>query len=153
MAQDEVRIAQVENEGQLFQALAIREIVFIEEQSVPEGLERDDEDKTATHMLAIVDGHAVGTGRLVKLSQAPAGEFGAWGRIGRMAVLQSNRKLGIGSKLLLALEAEALGAHLVGIVLHAQLSAFEFYKRHGYVAHGAAFEEAGMQHLEMKRRL
>jgi predicted GNAT family N-acyltransferase len=38
-------------------------------------------------------------------------------------------------------------------MLHAQLSAMDFYKRHGYVPNGAVFEEAGMPHLEMKRRL
>ncbi len=153
MANEAVLIAQVENEGQLFQALAIREIVFIEEQSVPEGLERDSLDKAAFHLLASVEGHAVGTGRLVQLPHAPEGEAGQWGQIGRMAVLQSHRKFGIGAKLLLALEAEARRMGLSGILLHAQLSAMEFYKKHGYAPYGAAFEEAGMPHLEMKRRL
>ena len=69
-----------------------------------------------------------------------------------MAVLQSNRKGGTGSRLLTALEAEAQRRKLTGILLHAQLSAMEFYKRHGYEPHGAVFDEAGMPHLEMKKR-
>lgn len=146
-------IKPVENEGELFSALAIREIVFIEEQSVPESLERDAEDAVAFHVMAMAGKHAIGTGRLVALTEAPAGETGTWGRVGRMAVLQSNRKGGTGSKLLLALEAEARRRAYAGILLHAQLSAMEFYKRHGYEAHGAVFEEAGMPHLEMKKRL
>jgi predicted GNAT family N-acyltransferase len=146
-------IKPVENEGELFQALAIREIVFIEEQSVPESLERDAEDAQAFHVLAMAGKHAIGTGRLVALPQAPEGEQGAWGRVGRMAVLQSNRKGGTGSRLLQALEAEARRRGLAGILLHAQLSAMEFYKRHGYEPYGAVFEEAGMPHLEMKKRL
>jgi predicted GNAT family N-acyltransferase len=149
----EVLIKPVENEGELMQALAIREIVFIEEQSVPESLERDADDVNAFHVLAMDGKHAIGTGRLVNLSQAPAGESGAWGRVGRMAVLQSNRKGGTGSRLLKALEAEAQKRKLSGILLHAQLSAMEFYKRHGYEPHGAVFEEAGMPHLEMKKKL
>jgi predicted GNAT family N-acyltransferase len=149
----EVLIKPVENEGELMQALAIREIVFIEEQSVPESLERDADDANAFHVLAMDGKHAIGTGRLVNLSQAPAGESGSWGRVGRMAVLQSNRKGGTGSRLLKALEAEALKRKLTGILLHAQLSAMEFYKRHGYEPHGAVFEEAGMPHLEMKKKL
>ena len=36
-------ISAVKNEGELMQALALREIVFIEEQSVPESMERDEE--------------------------------------------------------------------------------------------------------------
>jgi predicted GNAT family N-acyltransferase len=70
-----------------------------------------------------------------------------------MAVLQSDRKGGTGSLVLKALEEEARKRKLVGILLHAQLSAMEFYKRHGYAPYGAVFEEAGMPHLEMKKRL
>lgn len=148
-----VVIAPVKDEGELMQALAIREIVFIEEQSVPAHLERDDDDARAFHLLAVDGGHAIGTGRLVELAQAPDGESGRWGRVGRMAVLQTYRKLKVGSKLLEALEAEARRRKLVGIMLHAQLSAMDFYKRYGYLPHGAVFEEAGMPHLEMKKRL
>ncbi len=149
----EILIRPVANEGELFQALAIREIVFIEEQSVPESLERDADDAQAFHVLALEGGHAIGTGRLVALTVAPEGQSGNWGRVGRMAVLQSNRKGGTGSKLLSALEAEARRRGMAGIILHAQLSAMEFYKRHGYETHGAVFEEAGMPHLEMKKKL
>src|SRR4051812_17376762 len=99
-----VTIEPVRNEGELFQALAIREVVFIEEQHVPEGIERDAEDAKAYHVLAMSGGHAVGTGRLVNLPTAPPDESGKWGQIGRMAVLQANRKNGVGSKLLNALE-------------------------------------------------
>ena len=148
----QILIKPVENEGELFQALAIREIVFIEEQSVPESLERDADDAVAFHVLAMAGKHAIGTGRLVSLPQPPPGEAGSWGRIGRMAVLQSNRKGGTGSRVLSALEAEAQRRKLAGILLHAQLSAMEFYKRHGYEPHGAVFDEAGMPHLEMKKR-
>ena len=84
-------ISPVKNEGELMQALALREIVFIEEQSVPESMERDDDDATAHHVLAVSGGHAIGTGRLVVLSTAPAGEVGKWGRIGRMAVSNIHR--------------------------------------------------------------
>lgn len=149
----EILIKPVENEGELFQALAIREIVFIEEQSVPESLERDADDAAAFHVLAMEGKHAIGTGRLVELPAPPPGEAGNWGRVGRMAVLQSNRKGGTGSRLLSALEGEARRRKLAGILLHAQLSAMEFYKRHGYEPHGAVFDEAGMPHLEMKKRL
>lgn len=149
----EIVIKQVEGEGELFQALAIREVVFIEEQSVPEHLERDEEDASAYHVLALSKGHAVGTGRLVALAAAPGTESGAWGQVGRMAVLQTARKHGVGHRMLSTLEAEAQRRGMVGIMLHAQLSAMEFYKRYGYEPSGPVFEEAGMPHLEMKKRL
>jgi predicted GNAT family N-acyltransferase len=152
-SESSIVISPVKNAGELMQALAVREVVFIEEQSVPEDMERDEEDQAAYHLLAVDKGHAIGTGRLVMLKEPPAGETGQWGRVGRMAVLQAYRKSGVGSRLLNMLEAEAKKRSFAGIMLHAQLSAMEFYKRHGYEPHGAVFQEAGMPHLEMKRRL
>lgn len=157
MAMDETRsevtIVPVKNEGELFQALAIREVVFIEEQHVPEGIERDAEDANAYHVLAIQRGHAIGTGRLVMLPQPPGNLTGKWAQVGRMAVLQSHRKGGTGSRLMSALEAEARKRGVNGITLHAQLYALEFYRKHGYEPVGAVFEEAGMPHLEMQKQL
>ena len=146
-------IVPVKTEADLAQALAIREVVFIEEQHVPETIERDAEDAKAFHVLALQGGHAIGTGRLVMLPTAPDGEAGTWAQVGRMAVLQASRKGGVGALLLGALEAEARRRAVTAILLHAQLSAMDFYKRHGYEPDGAMFEEAGMPHLLMKKKL
>ena len=146
-------ISQVKDEAELFQALAIREVVFIEEQHVPETIERDAEDARAYHLLAFAEGHAIGTGRLVVLSSPPEGEKGTWGQIGRMAVLQSHRKLGVGNLLLRELESEARRRGLTGVLVHAQLYALGFYERHGYTPVGAVFEEAGIDHVEARKRL
>ncbi|MFL5346505.1 MAG: GNAT family N-acetyltransferase [Hyalangium sp.] len=148
-----VTLSPVQNEAELIQALAIREVVFIEEQHVPEGIERDAEDAKAYHLLAFQGGHAIGTGRLVMLPQAPEGQTGTWAQIGRMAVLQAHRKAHVGSKLLVALEEEARRRGVTGIKLHAQLFALEFYKKHGYEALGAVFMEGGIEHLEMQKKL
>jgi len=153
MPDPNVTIARVTNEGELFQALAIREIVFIEEQHVPEGIERDADDARAYHVMALKGGHAIGTGRLVALHAAPPGESGAWGKIGRMAVLKSDRGSGVGAKLLEALEEEARRQKMAGIILHAQVVALDFYKRYGYAAIGDVFDEAGMPHMRMVKRL
>jgi len=147
------KIVEIEDQGELLQALAIREIVFIEEQHVPQGIERDAEDAKAFHVLAVQGGHAIGTGRLVMLAQPPEGQAGKWGQIGRMAVLQQARKLGVGSKLLQTLEQEARKRGVEGVLLHAQLQALEFYKKHGYEPLGPVFQEAGMPHLEMHKKL
>jgi predicted GNAT family N-acyltransferase len=148
-----VTIAQVKGEADLMQALAIREVVFIEEQHVPEGIERDAEDARAYHVLAFQGGHAIGTGRLVMLLEPPAGQQGTWAQIGRMAVLQAHRKAQVGSRLLTNLEDEARRRGVGGIMLHAQLYALDFYKKHGYVPVGAVFQEAGIEHLEMHKKL
>jgi len=149
----ELRIAPVEGPGDLASALAIREIVFIEEQSVPVGLERDQEDAKAFHLLAYDGLHAIGTGRLVTLPNPPTGERGSWGQIGRMAVLDSWRKRGVGRALLLALEAEAKHRKLDGLMLHAQIVARDFYRALGYHDASPLFDEAGIPHLEMRKPL
>lgn len=148
-----VTLKRIESEAELFQALAIREVVFIEEQHVPEGIERDAEDARAYHVLAFQGGHAVGTGRLVVLPQAPGGRQGTWAQVGRMAVLKAHRKARIGSRLLETLETEARRQGVKGIMLHAQLYALDFYRKHGYEPVGAVFEEAGIPHLEMLKTL
>jgi predicted GNAT family N-acyltransferase len=133
-------------------AMAIREVVFIEEAAVPPDIERDDKDETAFHVLAVQDGHTIGTGRLVEGQDPPPGEKGAWGRIGRMAVLAAYRKGGAGRSILSLLEAHAKEQKLVGIVLHAQVHARGFYERLGYVAYGPEFQEAAIPHVKMMRR-
>ncbi|NVJ22726.1 MULTISPECIES: GNAT family N-acetyltransferase [Myxococcus] len=147
-----VSITQIKSEAELFQALAIREVVFIEEQHVPEGIERDAEDAHAYHIIANQGGHAIGTGRLVMLPQPPSAEQGLWGQVGRMAVLQAHRKARVGSLLLTSLEEEARRRGVQGIMLHAQLYALEFYKKHGYTEMGTVFLEGGIDHLEMRKR-
>lgn len=149
----EITIVTVDNPGDLAQALAIREVVFIEEQAVPETLERDEEDARAFHVLAYDGKHAIGTGRLVDLGSAPEGAAGRWGKIGRMAVLASHRKGGTGSVILTRLEDEAKKRGMDGIVLHAQVHAKGFYAKHGYTDIGPEFEEAGMPHVQMRKKL
>lgn len=147
-----VTVAQIKHEADLFQALAIREVVFIEEQAVPESVERDDEDAQAYHVLAFQGGHAIGTGRMVMLPKPPSGESGQWARIGRMAVLQKHRKGGVGALMLKMLEEEAVRRGVSGIVLHAQHYALEFYQHRGYANVGEPFMEAGIKHLEMRKK-
>jgi predicted GNAT family N-acyltransferase len=67
----------------------IRYQVFVDEQKVPFELEIDDDDPLAAHVLCLVDGQPVGTGRIL-----------LDGHIGRLAVLQAHRKQGYGNKIL-----------------------------------------------------
>lgn len=117
----------------------IRRTVFIEEQGVPEELEWDAEDACATHLLAVDGELAIGCARLLPD-----------GHIGRMAVLQPWRGIGVGRALLkTALEvAQAEGHNIVR--LSAQTHAAGFYARHGFVAESDEYLEAGIPHLAMK---
>ena len=124
-------------------ASGLRKDVFIDEQGVPADLEWDGEDAAAVHALARNRlGLAVGTGRLLQPAPGVA-------RIGRMAVHRGARGGGVGRQVLDALvrAAQDRGDH--SVVLHAQCTALDFYKRAGFVPRGEAFEEAGIAHVEM----
>ena len=124
------------------EASRIRLAVFVEEQRVPPEIEMDDKDAVCVHALAYAQGRAVGTGRLLPD-----------GHIGRMAVLKENRSLGVGSAILERLVEEARRRGMKEIVLSAQTHALGFYRRHGFMAAGEVFEEAGIPHQEMRRML
>lgn len=117
---------------------ALRYEVFVVGQNVPEDLEWDGEDAACQHALAFMDGTVVGTGRLT-----------TGGKIGRMAVLERARGRGVGAGILTHLMAQARALGLSEVRLNAQTHALEFYARHGFVAHGDEFDEAGIAHRHM----
>ena len=124
------------------EAYVIREKVFIQEQGVPEDMELDEFDPTATHVLAYKGPLCVGTGRLVHLDNHHA-------QIGRMAVLSTFRNRGIGKAILGRLIALAQAEGVLTLMLHSQVSAIPFYAKHGFIAQGPIYEEAGIPHRNM----
>ena len=121
-------------------AAALRQQVFVVEQGVPAELELDEMDAQSLHAIAYQDGVPVATGRLLPD-----------GHIGRMAVRQDARGAGTGSLVLCALMDEARRRGDRNVVLHAQLSARDFYARHGFEAEGDVFMDAGIEHIAMRR--
>lgn len=130
----------------LLGAMALRHRVFCEEQGVPAALERDEHDAAALHLVAVDEtGAVVGTCRLLARGDRMA--------LGRMAVDRSQRGRGVGAELLRAAHREALAAGLGEVELHAQLGARDFYAAAGYAPEGPEFEDAGIAHVLMRRRL
>ncbi len=124
-------------------ARAIRYTVFVEEQNVPVELEWDEWDEPSWHALALAgDGTPVATGRLLPD-----------GHIGRMAVLKAARGTGVGAQVLRALMEKAAQLGYPELVLNAQTHAAPFYLRAGFAQSGEEFEEAGIPHIEMRKRL
>ena len=135
---------------------AVRKEVFVGEQGVPEDIEYDAYDAVAVHVLAVrEDGVPLGTGRLLH-GEAAAGKTGGdvtVGSLGRLAVTQAARGLGVGAALVRAVEDAARARGLVAVDLHAQTHALGFYERLGYVAYGPEFPDAGIPHRAMRRVL
>jgi len=126
---------------------AIRQAVFVDEQKIPAEMEWDAADETCLHALACNRlGQPLATGRLLVLAPGV-------GKIGRMAVLRALRGSQIGRQVLDALVARAREQGWRELLLHAQLSAENFYLRAGFARRGAVFEEAGIGHVEMFKAL
>jgi predicted GNAT family N-acyltransferase len=123
-------------------ASPIRFAVFVEEQGVPREIELDEMDARCVHAICFDDGAPVATGRLLPD-----------GHIGRMAVLAPWRGQGVGGRILQALMGRAKERGDAQVVLSAQVHALQFYRRHGFEASGTVYEEAGIPHQEMRRRL
>ena len=136
----------VETETELETAIDVRFRVFVAEQHVPPEEELDEEDASATHVIALHHGSTVGTGRLLARDPAIA-------VIGRMAVDQSWRRQGVGGLILDFLEEEARAQGLRRSVLHAQEYVKNFYAAHGYQQHGDTFLEVDISHVEMRKEL
>ena len=120
----------------------VRRAVFIDEQQIPESLEWDAHDPVSHHCVAFEGDQPVGTGRLLPD-----------GHIGRMAVLASARRSGLGGRILSALVDEARRRGDTAVQLSAQTHALDFYRRHGFVAQGEVYDEVGIPHRHMSRPL
>jgi predicted GNAT family N-acyltransferase len=117
--------------------------VFVEEQKVLEALEWDGIDADCRHVIAEnASGEPIGCARLLPD-----------GHIGRVAVLASARGQGVGGALLARMIALAAELGHQRVVVNAQTHALAFYERHGFVAFGPEFDDAGIPHQAMARRL
>ena len=121
----------------------IRRVVFVEEQRVPEALEWDGIDGDCRHVIAEnAAGQPIGCARLLPD-----------GHIGRVAVLASARGQGVGDALLERMISLAVELGYPRVVVNAQTHAVAFYARHGFVAFGPEFDDAGIPHRAMERTL
>ncbi|WP_316830057.1 GNAT family N-acetyltransferase [Pedobacter aquatilis] len=127
----------------LDKVFAIRKKVFVDEQNCPPELEWENED-VSIHFLATQNGQPCGACRWRKT------DLGY--KLERFAVLKEFRGQGVGR----ALIAEALSdlpedAHY--IYLNSQLDAVSLYAKFGFAAEGEQFEEAGIQHFKMVKKV
>ncbi len=150
----------------LFQAaMAIRTEVFVEEQGVPVEAEQDALDEVAYHYLLSEEQASqdyLATARLViqrEIIQFDKDKRGkneinqtraqVKGKIGRVAVLQSERGKGLGKIIMKFMMAEGPQLGVTHYALHAQIQALGFYGQLGFVAIGEPFLEEGIWHRKM----
>ena len=122
----------------------VRETVFIDEQRVPRDLEFDERDPLCLHVLVFDGDTPIGTGRL---------DLDYGGKVGRVAVVATHRRAGVGTAVMERLHAIARERKQPRLWCHAQLTAVPFYERLGYARSGPLFVEAGIDHVRMEYAL
>jgi predicted GNAT family N-acyltransferase len=131
-------------------AALVRTEVFVAEQGIAPELEWDAFDSLALHAVVYLDSgedtasSPIGTGRLIG-----PGLAALEAKIGRMAVLKSHRRAGVGDDVLQALLDAAYEAHYPVVALSAQSYVSGFYERHGFEVQGGEYLEVGIPHKKM----
>lgn len=128
-------------------AVRIRQKVFVQEQGVPANLEIDGNEAYSVHFVLYTDDKKpVATVRLLPLDDKTF-------KLQRMAVLKEYRGKNLGADIVAEAETFAKQQGYKTIELGAQLSAEKFYQKMGYVAYGEVFQDAGIDHVHMKKEL
>jgi predicted GNAT family N-acyltransferase len=162
-----VFIIRVTTPEQLAAALAVRREVFVVEQGVAEEAEHDalDGALSTVHVLAIageLHGETVGTPVFTPDDVLGTGRLLAPGddghpHVGRVAVRQSARRMGVGKAVMKELEQIAIeqyaGGGSVVIALSAQVHAIPFYTELGYELEGERYLDEGIWHMDANKVL
>ncbi len=141
-----ISIKEVSTAEDLEQAQEIRVKVLESEQGFPHDVNVDGLDQSADHVLILDDGVPVATARLTVTDSRE-------GKIARIAVLGSHRRIGLGRRLIRALEgaAKARGLHKIHLEPHAHLE--PFFRALGYESVTAPVTVGPHRLLGMVKRL
>ena len=139
-------IHSVKREKDLTFALAIRAIVFVEEQACPFSEEFDHydrlENENVSHFLIMYKNEPVATARIIYVDNNHA-------KIGRIAVLKSYRNQGLATELITHMIKTLTSKAYTHISIHAQEHLETYYEKFGFKRCSETFEEAGIPHIKM----
>ena len=125
------------------EACFIRELVFVQEQGFTD--EFDAIDLTAVHLVLFVGEEPAAVCRVYQES----GKF----ILGRVAVRQEFRGLGLGEQIVKAAETHAATKGAGELHLHAQCRITAFYEACGYTPYGEMEDDQGCPHIWMKKEV
>jgi predicted GNAT family N-acyltransferase len=121
------------------EAKSIREQVFIQEQRIAPEDEWDAQDAVALHFVVYATGQAIATARLLENHS-----------IGRVAVLKSQRGLGVGRVLMQHIIQMAKQQQRPWVKLSAQEHAIPFYQSLSFQVEGESYLDCGIPHVDMR---
>ncbi|MBH8563406.1 GNAT family N-acetyltransferase [Nostoc sp. CENA67] len=142
----DVVIKVVESPEEFAAIQQIRISVFQDEQGVDSALEFDGKDDICQHLIAYLDEQAVGTARIRYLDDQTA-------KVERLAVLSNARGYGIGKRIMEKALLVIASQNISEVVVHAQEYIKGLYEKLDFIAVGEIFAEAGIPHVEMRKKL
>ena len=142
-----IRVKIMESPEEWSGACEVRRLVFQEEQGISVDLEFDGQDVAAQHFIAYLENQIVGTARVRYFPEQNAA------KIERMAVLSNFRKQRIGFELMQYILHYLQLAGIQTAKIQAQERVKLFYERLGFQQQGLPFDEAGISHISMTRKL
>ena len=107
-----------------------------------------EEEKDDRHLVGVIDGKVVG-GLMVRTTVQPGG---AW-KIRQFAVDPECQGRGLGASLMKTAEVTAVEEGITEIVLNSREGVIGFYRKFGFQSEGDVFEEVGIPHRKMRKRL
>ena len=144
----EYKVLKATSEQHKQKAFAIREEVFVVEQQVPAEEEFDEFEKVSHHFVALDEqDQPIGSARWRKTGKGI--------KLERFTVKDSLRGKGLGTAIVQAVLDDIL-AHAVPdtyLYMHSQLDAVSLYAKFGFQKEGKQFDECGIKHYLMWRKL
>jgi predicted GNAT family N-acyltransferase len=125
------------------QLKAIRKIVFLIEQNVPQKEEWDgrDDNSNTLHYLLTLNSIPTGTARVL-LDNNTA-------KIGRVAILKEQRGKGFATQLMRQIIKDLKASGIQTITLDSQIYICNLYEKLGFIKTGDIFMDAGIEHQKM----
>jgi len=142
------KVIKAQSENEKKKAFAIREEVFVKEQRVDAGDELDEFEKESHHFVALdKNNEPVGAARWRFTDKGI--------KLERFAVKKQLRGEGLGSNIVKSVLEDINKNATPGtyLYLHSQLDAAPLYTRFGFRREGGQFEECGIMHCTMWKKL
>ncbi len=134
----------VRSQAERDQALAVRHRVFVEEQGIVSGSDRDQQDQRSIHLVAVSGGQIVGTVRVYQREDQPESWVG-----GRLAVEKAHRKTGAGAALVKEAMRTVRRRGCTHFTAEIQEANVPFFERLGWRQEGGRYEIHGWVHQHM----
>ncbi len=127
-------------------AKSVRKLVFQIEQCIDQAADFDENDGNALHFVAYEE-KPIGAARV----RFPDHEKRA--KVERVSVIPEYRGKGVGKELMILIDEHLQKLEVEEIYLDAQTHVRNFYEKLGYTQAGDVFEEVGIPHIVMVKRL